>query len=118
MEILNKILKNVSLSFGISEEEIKGESRLRDIKIARHVYCYIAKKYTFNSLKKIGELINRDHSSVIYAVTMIENDIQLGFDKKLLRKIEILLIKLSMSVIILEDVDLLKMAQSNGKYSN
>lgn len=38
----------------------------------RHVFCWLCKKYTLASLNRIGEVTNRDHSTVIHSVDVIE----------------------------------------------
>lgn len=74
MTDLSFILQEVSEHTGISIEQIKGKSRETDIKRARFAYCYIARRATRESLKKIGEQIGgRDHATVINAIEKVEN---------------------------------------------
>lgn len=53
---------------GVTVEDIKGKRRPRIISDLRHVFCYLARKYTKNSLIVIGNHINRNHASVMHAV--------------------------------------------------
>tara|TARA_R110000744_G_scaffold143565_2_gene255508 strand:- start:2034 stop:2429 length:396 start_codon:yes stop_codon:yes gene_type:complete len=48
----------------------------RDNVYARALYCKIAKEKTDSTLKEIGELINKDHSTVLYAITKIFEEIE------------------------------------------
>jgi chromosomal replication initiation ATPase DnaA len=57
----------------ILEVDIKKRSRVRYIVEARFLYYYFARKYTQNSLSRIGSEIGFDHSSVIHGVQVIKN---------------------------------------------
>jgi len=58
--------------FGISEEEIKGKTRTKNIALARQIAMYLCKEYTELSLKAIGfHFGGRDHSTVIHAIQTI-----------------------------------------------
>jgi hypothetical protein len=50
---------------------------------ARKIYCLLAKKYTTESLENIGQLIEHDHSTVVYSIH--EGTIHLETDKDFLR---------------------------------
>ncbi len=64
---LEEILKEVSKASDISIEAIKNPSRKREIVEARHAYCILAMQLTKKSLKQIGDLINREHATVLHA---------------------------------------------------
>jgi chromosomal replication initiator protein len=62
------ILKAVAETFGIPIEEIKGNSRRRDISTARQVGMFLMRQHTALSLPKIGdEFGGKDHSTVLYS---------------------------------------------------
>ncbi|NJM74554.1 MAG: chromosomal replication initiator protein DnaA [Acaryochloridaceae cyanobacterium RU_4_10] len=62
------ILKAVAETFGIPIEEIKGNSRRRDISTARQVGMFLMRQHTALSLPKIGEEFGgKDHSTVLYS---------------------------------------------------
>jgi chromosomal replication initiator protein len=64
--------------FGITEEEIKGKSRTRNIVLARQIAMYLCKEYTELSLKAIGfHFGGRDHSTVIHAIQTISEQIEI-----------------------------------------
>ncbi|MFN6944074.1 MAG: chromosomal replication initiator protein DnaA, partial [Cytophagaceae bacterium] len=75
------IQKFVSEYFNVPVESLKAKTRKREIVIARQVSMYFAKNYTNMSLKSIGyHFGNRDHSTVIHALTAV-NDM-MDTDKK------------------------------------
>jgi chromosomal replication initiator protein len=65
----------------VSEDQIRGKTRKREVVRARQIAMYFAKKHTEHSLKDIGlHFGGRDHSTVIYANNTVadrmENDDQ------------------------------------------
>ena len=72
-------------------DEVIGKSRKREIVECRHIAMGVIRHNTLTTLKEIGKLFNRDHSSVIYA---IENFKDLyGRDKEFTKKAD--MVKLS-----------------------
>ena len=64
----------VAEHFNVPVEKLKGQTRKRSIVIARQLSMYLAKKMTDKSLKAIGENFGgRDHSTVIYSCTAVQN---------------------------------------------
>lgn len=75
------IQKFIAEHFGVTVNEMKDKTRKREIVVARQVAMYFAKNYTNLSLKTIGAHFgNRDHSTVIHALTSV-NDL-MDTDKK------------------------------------
>jgi chromosomal replication initiation ATPase DnaA len=74
---LAQIAKNVELQTGFSLKILKGRSRKRDIADVRHVFCAIARNNN-HRLNRIGNYIDRDHSTVIYSVNEVQkvNELQ------------------------------------------
>jgi len=56
----------------LSLEELCGRSRRRRIVQPRQFAMYLCRKYTNASLKDIGRAFERDHTSVIYAIDVVE----------------------------------------------
>ena len=53
--------------------DLCSKARNKDLSFARQVAMFLMKKTTDKSLRDIGEFLgNRDHSTVMYAVEMIE----------------------------------------------
>lgn len=79
-----KIIKIVRSEFVVSEDELKSKSRKREIVIPRQIAMHIIKERTVMSLKAIGIVFNRDHSTVIFAINTVNDLIETdkGFRKK------------------------------------
>ncbi len=60
------IINHVANSMGLNPEYIKSSSRKRKIVIARIICIYVIRKKNNITLKQIGEIFSRDHSTIIY----------------------------------------------------
>ena len=65
---LDSILQDVCHRTGISLLLIKSRLRKRNIADARCVYFLRARKLTKSTLESIGELVNRDHATVLHGI--------------------------------------------------
>jgi chromosomal replication initiation ATPase DnaA len=65
---LDYIIEFISGIIGIDSKEIKSKARCRDLVEYRVVYYYLAKKYTDNSLKRIGGKVNKNHATVLHGL--------------------------------------------------
>lgn len=77
------ILNAVSEVLKVSVDDIKGNSRRREISLARQVGMYLVRQHTDLSLPKIGEAFGgKDHTTVLYSCEKItqnkDTDPQLG----------------------------------------
>ncbi len=64
-----EIMRVVSEVFGVSEESIKGRSRIKRITNARHAYCFLSMSLDPQAtLSSIGQSIGRDHSTMINSI--------------------------------------------------
>ncbi|MCK5519562.1 MAG: chromosomal replication initiator protein DnaA, partial [Candidatus Marinimicrobia bacterium] len=69
---IEHILKSVSKTYHISENEIIGKGRQKITAMARQIVMYFARELSGDSLKSIGlRLGGRDHSTVIHACNTI-----------------------------------------------
>jgi len=60
--------------FKVPLDKLNGTSRKRSIVIARQLSMYLAKNFTNNSLKKIGESFGgKDHTTVIYSCKAVQD---------------------------------------------
>ena len=71
---VENIKKLVADHFKVPVDKLQGKTRKRSVVIARQLSMYLAKNYTTNSLKSIGQNFgNRDHSTVIYSVQAVKD---------------------------------------------
>jgi hypothetical protein len=54
--------------------KLSGKSRERATVVYRHIYCLLGREYGY-SLKEIGELINKDHTTVLSAIKVMKDRI-------------------------------------------
>lgn len=71
---VESIKQIVSDHFDVPLDKLQGKTRKRSIVIARQLSMYLAKNYTNESLKIIGDNFGgRDHSTVIYSVKAVKD---------------------------------------------
>ncbi|XOF33723.1 MAG: chromosomal replication initiator protein DnaA [Candidatus Electrothrix sp. YB6] len=76
MPLSGKVIRDMICSqYKLSVEEMISRSRKRAISFPRQIAMYLTRKYTEESLADIGRLYNRDHSTVLYAIKVINRDI-------------------------------------------
>lgn len=74
---LEKIIKTVAEYFNITTSDIKGKKKGNSITTPRHIAFYLSRKLTECSTTEIGiNFGNRDHSTILYSVNKIENEIK------------------------------------------
>ncbi len=88
----NNILDIVAAYYNISTSDLLSNKRKKQYVFPRQVTMYILKDLYDLTYKKIGQIFNgRDHSTVLYSIGQITNDIETDKDKK--NDVEKLLIK-------------------------
>lgn len=74
------ILKVICRELQMDFDEVKNKkTREKEFVYARHLYGYFCRKYTIESLKNIGNFINKNHATIIHSNKTIENWIE--YDK-------------------------------------
>jgi chromosomal replication initiation ATPase DnaA len=61
-------------AFGVKWEEIEGPARWKYIMRARHSYCWLLKQMTQQSPFWIGRMVNRDRTTVMYAIDNVSRE--------------------------------------------
>jgi chromosomal replication initiator protein len=78
-----EILAKVARFFKLTVDVLKGTKRTQHISLARHIAMYLIREKTDLSFPDIGELMERDHSTVIHAhkkiTSRINRDTAFGF---------------------------------------
>lgn len=88
----NNVLDIVSVYYNISTSDLLSKKRKKQYVFPRQIAMYILKDMYDLTYKKIGQIFNnRDHSTVIYSIEQISNDLQTDKVKK--NDIDKLLIK-------------------------
>lgn len=74
---VEKIIEEVGRTYGVSPEDILSQKRKAAISTARHISMYIVREITDLSMIAIGQTFGgRDHSTVVYALKQVENNLQ------------------------------------------
>ena len=82
----NEIIRTTCQYLNIPDKVIAAKTRTRDAVRARNIVMYLIKKYTDSSLAQIGSCVHRDHATVAYSLTSIEE--QLSYDAVLRQDIK------------------------------
>jgi len=82
-QLSKDILSTVTNYYGVSLEDIKGKCRKRKIVKPRQIIMFLLRTKARMVLSDIGEVLNRDHTTVIHSITCIQNDITHPYDDSL-----------------------------------
>ena len=74
--MVDKILSVVAKKNGLRPEDLKSKKRQDNIAKARHVAIYIIRNLTSLPLQSIGQIFNRDHSTIKSSIDKVELDIR------------------------------------------
>lgn len=81
-DMFPQLLERVCKYYNVTEEQLKSKSRESIYVEPRHVIFYVAHHYYRIPSKEVGRALNRDHTSVIYAVKKYREYLDLGVDKQ------------------------------------
>ncbi len=74
---VERIIAEVSNLYGVTAEDIRSKKRSQQISNARKVAIYLVHSITSMTLASIGEEFgNRDHSTIVYAVKYVDNNMK------------------------------------------
>lgn len=87
---IESIQNHVCEYFAMDTNKLKDKTRKQEIVEARQIAMYLSKKYTKSSLKTIGlHFGGRDHSTVIHAITTVEERLKTSSKhKRILQDLE------------------------------
>ncbi len=74
---IEKIISEVARTYNVSPTDIRGPKRNSNVSAARRTAIYIVREVTGMSMEDIGkEFGGRDHSTIVYAMRVIERDLK------------------------------------------
>ena len=82
-QLASDILNTVSNYYGVSIEDIKGKCRKRRIVKPRQIIVYLLRTKARMVLSDIGDVLNRDHTTMIHSITCIQNELTHPYDDSL-----------------------------------
>ena len=77
------IIEKISEYYKIQIKDIKGRSRKREFVKARFISMYLIRNNTSLKLKTIGDIVGRDHTTVLHSLQTIQNTLSLHYDTDL-----------------------------------
>lgn len=83
-----KILKAVSDEFGLKVSDLQGKGQNREISVPRQIAMHLCRIHLKMPLMKIGDLFERDHSTVMTAIKQAEKMRESGEGKEKILRIE------------------------------
>ena len=86
-----KIIEQICDFYGVTAAQIKGKCRLRGYVKARFVAIFLLRTRTGLTLKEIGRMFHRDHTSMIHAIKTINEVMSLKFENDYKEEIKKLL---------------------------
>ena len=68
------IIEEVGKFYNLSPQDIRGQTRTKDVALARQVAMYEIRRMTNLSLKEIGQAFEgRDHTTVMHSIKQVES---------------------------------------------
>lgn len=71
-DLIYNILYFIEVTLNISQEQLNSDSRETEIVKARRLFFNMAKEYTKESLTNIGDMVSKDHSTVLYGLKKMQ----------------------------------------------
>ena len=67
--VIDKIIDSVSNAFGVTASDIRSDKRQSEITRARQAAMYVIKEITDQTLKEIGDVFGKNHTTVLHSIT-------------------------------------------------
>jgi chromosomal replication initiator protein len=71
-----KVIKGVSMHYGVTSEDLLGKSQMREYVLPRQVAMYFCREKLKMPFQKIGDLFSRDHSTVMSSIRIVQKGIE------------------------------------------
>ena len=71
-----EIIRLVEHAFEMTLKQIRSPRRDSRLITPRHILCFLLRRHTNLALASIGKIVGRDHSSVVHAVSHVEERIE------------------------------------------
>jgi chromosomal replication initiator protein len=72
---IEEIMTETARAYGVGKDLLRARSRKQSLVRPRQIAMYLARRYTDASLAEIGRAFSRDHTSVMYAIDVVERRI-------------------------------------------
>ena len=69
------IVEKTASFYDLSPEDILGKGKTKNIAAARQMATYLMRKLTTLTLEEIGNVLNRDHSTILHSIRKIEESV-------------------------------------------
>ena len=67
------VISMITSEFSVTARDLTGKSRTQKVSLPRQIGMFLSREYTDHSLEEVGRYFgNRDHTTVLYAVTKIK----------------------------------------------
>lgn len=67
----DQIIDLICESYGISQDDLKSQNRKKELVFARHLSMYLLRKKAKLSLREVGLMLGRDHTTVVNAIDRV-----------------------------------------------
>lgn len=74
------IIEKVALYYNIRVNDVKGKSRKQHFVRARFISMYFIRLKTSLTLTQIGDMLGRDHTTVLHSLQSIKDTLSLHYD--------------------------------------
>lgn len=71
-----KIIKTIAGQYGITAEDILGKSQMRSAALPRQIAMFLCREKLKLPYQKIGEIFDRDHSTVMSSIKLVQKGIE------------------------------------------
>ena len=75
-QTVDRIIAKVAENYGLTSADIKSRKKTKEIAYARHICIYIIRTITDLSLPAIGKTFDRDHTTIMASIQVIEKEVK------------------------------------------